>query len=97
MKQEHNITLEDACHVWLNLPDWVRFYENIDNPMFLGTLSIEGDEKVRMHMFNALGMHRLNINVTGNNIDKRQAWKDLDAAALAICKHNDHGKDPHHT
>ena len=47
---EHNITLKDACRVWLNLPDWIRFYEEIDNPMFLGTLSVDGDEKVRMQM-----------------------------------------------
>ena len=80
---EHNITLKDACHVWLNLPEWIRFYEKIDNPMFLGTLSVEGDEKVRMKMFEALGLHRLKVTVTGDGIDKFAAWQLFDVAVRA--------------
>ena len=80
---EHNITLKDACLVWLNLPDWIRFYEGIDNPMFLGTLSVEGDERVRMQMFEALGLHRLKVTVTGEDIDKHQAWRLFDVAVRA--------------
>jgi len=80
---EHNITLKDACRVWLNLPDWIRFYEEIDNPMFLGTLSVEGDERVRMQMFEALGLRRLNVTVTGEGVDKHQAWRLFDVAVRA--------------
>lgn len=80
---EHNITLKDACRVWLNLPEWIRFYEDINNPMFLGTLSVEGDESVRMQMFEALGLHRLKVTVTGDGIDKRAAWQLFDVAVRA--------------
>lgn len=80
---EHNITLKDACRVWLNLPEWIRFYEDINNPMFLGTLSVDGDERVRMDMYHALGLHRLRVTVTGDGIDKFAAWRLFDVAVRA--------------
>lgn len=80
---EHNITLKDACRVWLNLPEWIRFYEEHDNPMFLGTGTVEGDERVRMDIFDALGLHRLNVTVTGDGIDKVAAWQLFDVAVRA--------------
>lgn len=81
--EPHNITLREACEVWLNLPDWIRFYEDIKNPMFLGTMSVSGDEEVRMSMYNALGLHRLKVTVSGEGIDKQQAWALFDVAVHA--------------
>lgn len=83
MDQQHSITLKDACHVWLNLPEWIRFYEDMKDPLFLGTLSVDGDENVRMQMYEALGLHRLGVAINVKETEKQQAWLLFDTAVRA--------------
>ena len=80
----HSLSLSDAIKVWNLLPEWVRLHSPGLDPTFYGTLSAEGDAKVRADMVRILGIDR--INVTHANVSQNISEETICALRDMLAK-----------
>ena len=73
MEKSIELSLADAIKVWNLLPEWVRLHKPGLDPTFYGTLSADGDAKVRDEVIKILGIDRIKVTHANASPDISEA------------------------